>query len=485
MRILLVGALSWNPERVRSLCERGHRLWGLWSRSMAWDQGPYPATDGCVQRVTLQDAARTIGEEGIECVYSLFQVYDPKLWGPAREGVEEDVWTMLRTLLIERSRGAFDAPIVRHWGFDVHNIDPEVARALDGHVFCNREKLGYWSTPVDQGGCGLDLFGDPDDADYLDGDRPKREFMNDRFAAPLSDADGEIHTVCIGRPFNIDYLEAARHGIHVHVYCNSVDDVYRALALDLSRRQARRGLELLGRYLHVHHPLQPLGAKWPELRRTKARWVEEFSRYDAAWSYIGNPLGWAPLDDRAVIPNRLGTYLLSGMPIITDVRPGFHRYEELRRIGVDVPLVDSGYEDLRARLEVEVRGREKRRNARERRHEYSFDAGIDSLLGSLQRARDRYFAKPHAERSRLAVHGPREIVRLETNRDAVAIAGGLLEASVRRRTLPRPEQLRLLVRGAWAQRRKLLAPRRARRLAGELGAQVECRGRATGQSRPR
>ena len=49
MKILLVGALAWNPERIRSLHERGHELWGLWSRSMAWDQGPYPALDGCLR----------------------------------------------------------------------------------------------------------------------------------------------------------------------------------------------------------------------------------------------------------------------------------------------------------------------------------------------------------------------------------------------------------------------------------------------------
>ena len=67
MRLLLVGALSWNPERIRSLAERGHRLWGLWSRSMAWDQGPYEALEGCVERVAPEDAARTIRDRRIDC----------------------------------------------------------------------------------------------------------------------------------------------------------------------------------------------------------------------------------------------------------------------------------------------------------------------------------------------------------------------------------------------------------------------------------
>ena len=41
---------------------------------MGWDQGPYAALDDCVQTIKLDDAARTIAEEQIECVYSLFQV---------------------------------------------------------------------------------------------------------------------------------------------------------------------------------------------------------------------------------------------------------------------------------------------------------------------------------------------------------------------------------------------------------------------------
>ena len=140
MRILLVGALSWHPERLRSLCERGHQLWGLWSRSMAWDQGPYTATAGCISPVALGDAATAIRDLRIDCIYSLFQVYHRRLWGPPAAGVDHDVWTLLRTLLAERERGTFDAPIVRHWGFDVQHIDPAVTRALDAHIFCNREK---------------------------------------------------------------------------------------------------------------------------------------------------------------------------------------------------------------------------------------------------------------------------------------------------------------------------------------------------------
>src|SRR5690606_28990548 len=122
---------------------------------------------------------------------------------------------------------------------------------------------------------------------------------------PLSATTGEIHTVCIGRPFGIDYLALARRGIHVHLYGNRFDDLYRMMARDLTVARAKREASLLQRFLHVHASLQTSGADWETVRRTKSTWVHEFARYDAGWSYIGSPLPWEPLDDRGAIPNRV------------------------------------------------------------------------------------------------------------------------------------------------------------------------------------
>ena len=470
MRILLVGALSWHPERLRSLCERGHRLWGLWSRSMAWDQGPYAATADCISPVAPGDAAAAIRDLGIECIYSLFQVYHARLWGPPAAGVDHDVWTLLRTLLTERERGTFDVPIVRHWGFDVQHIDPAVTQALDAHIFCNREKHVYWTGAVAQGGCGVDAFAPRGVVEFLDSDRPKLEFMNDDFSECLPRHSGEVHTVCIGRPFGIDYLAAARRGIHVHTYGNNVDDVYGMISRDLSLGHARREGALLRRFIHVHPSLQAAGASWEEVRRAKAGWVREFSRYDAGWSYIGSPLPWEPLDDRAAIPNRIATYVLARLPVITDRRPGYYRYDQLTRLGTNIDLVDSDYDDLRIRLDHENRTRQRRGNALRERAGYSFDATIDPLLDVFERARTSYFARPHRERSHFVarrihlIHfntspDPRTVVRALVRRllasppAAGTASPGRLGAALR------------VVREPW---RSLVAPWKARILARQL-----------------
>ncbi len=473
MNLLLVGALSWNPERIRSLHERGHRLWGLWARSMAWDQGPYPVLDGCVTPIALADAARTIREQSIDAVYSLFQVYHPRLWGPAAPGVEHDVWTILRSLLADRQRGAFDAPIVRHWGFDVQNLAPDVVRSLDGHLFCNRGKERYWRSPLRDGGCGVDAFDGCEVIDYLDGDRPKLEFMNDDFSERLSQRDGEIHTVCVGRPFGIDYLAAARRGIHVHVYGNAYDDAIRTIARDLSVADAGRRTGLLRRHVHLHPPLQATGAGWEDVRRAKSAWVREFSRYDAGWSYVGRPLPWEPLDDRAAIPGKVSTYLLAGLPVIGDVRPGCHRYDDLVRLGVNVDL--DGYDGLRRRLDEEVRTRERSACAVRERAGHSFDASIQPLLATIARARDGYFARPHRERTRTSSES-RRLIHFNTSPDPRALALGLARRIARPVDMPghsRPGRLAGLAevaREAWL---KLVVPRRARMLASRLELAVE------------
>jgi hypothetical protein len=445
VRILLVGALSWNPERMRSLADRGHQLWGLWSRSMGWDQGPYPMLDGAVERITLDDAARTILEQQIECVLALFQVYEPALWAPAADGVDVDVWTLLRALLDDRAQGRIDVPFVFQWGFDVHTLDGAVVRALDGHIFCNQEQVAYWTSSPADGGRGLDLFATAPVTAVLDGDRPKLEFMGDDFAEPLSASTGELHTACIGRPLGVDVRALAARGIHLHLYGNGFDDVARLVASDLRRRPTARDLQRIREHVHIHPSRQTGRVSWAAAQAEKAQWVHEFSRYDAGWSYIGTPYPWTSLEDRAAIPNRLSTYLLAGLPVITDCRPGLYRYDELHRLGVDIELVDGDHDRLADALTAEVRSREKRRRARAARAAYSFDASIDELVGILQRARRQYLARPDADRRKPITEDGRPIIELMFRPGGprwMSTRPGRVVRKVREKTLDRARERR-------------------------------------------
>lgn len=359
---------------------------------MAWEQGPYPFAKGVITDLDLDGAVDLLRGGDIDIVYSLFQVYDRRLWAKRAVAGLDEHWSQLRRLLQERSRGAFRAPVVRHWGFDVHSMDLEVTRALDGQIFCNRQKQRYWTAPPRDGGCGFDLGLDTQEVAFMDSDLPWREFMHNRFSPKLSGGSGEIHTVCIGRPLGIHLVEAARHGIHVHVYGNNYDDVATIVARGLSPRGFTRLKSLLDAYVHIHPSIQASDATLAGIRAAKDRWVEEFSRYDAGWSYVGRPLPWPRLEDQAAIPNRLGTYLLAGLPVITERLPGFDRYDVLADRGVAIDFSPRNYAALAADLRCRDRLQRLTENARSCREQFSFDATLDPLLAFFERVCNRYRA---------------------------------------------------------------------------------------------
>ena len=302
---------------------------GLGAGALSGHRGVREA--GRVQR----SAAETIREQGIDCVLSLFRRTTGGCGGRRRR--EYGKTSGLCCAGCSRSAGAVASTLRSCATGDSTYTTWTRAwwTSLDGHIFCNREKLEYWSRPVAEGGRGVDVFGDEAGHLFVDGDMPKLEFMNDRFSDPLSESDGEVHTVCVGRPLGIDFLAAARCGIHVHVYSNSFDDVYRTIAGSLPVAAARRARPLLDRHLHVHEPLQPAAdAGWERGPRARRRDGSRSSRATTPHGRTSeHPFAWDPLDDRAAIPNRLGTYLLAGLPVISDRGPGFYRYDLLRRLG--------------------------------------------------------------------------------------------------------------------------------------------------------
>jgi hypothetical protein len=384
MRILLVGALAWNPERILALSDRGHELYGLWTRSMAWEQGPYPFARGRIRDVPLAEGVDLVRRSGVDLVYSLFMAYPPSLWDRRRGLDLPGHWDALRALVRAREPGRPGVPIVRHWGSDIATYDPDVVAALDGHLFCNREMHEFLTAPVRAGGLGLTVGCDPDRIAYLDSDLPSREFMTDRCRDKLSDGDGAIHTVCIGRPIGIDLLELERRGIHLDVYGNSVDSVARTLADTVRLRDLGRSCRAAEHIARVHPPLQAIGGGLDEIRAAKRAWTERFSRYDAGWSYVNHRQG-SPLADRALIPNRLGTYLLAGLPVITERLPGHYRYEAMRRRGVAIELERGDYDGLAARLRDRPALRAAGARALSERFAYSFEATLDPLEAFFER----------------------------------------------------------------------------------------------------
>jgi glycosyltransferase involved in cell wall biosynthesis len=353
LRILLVGELAFNPERVLALAERGHRLTGLWTRDGLGD-----ATVGPLPFGSVPDLDRDRWREEVRAL------------------APDVVWAQLNWRAVPFAaavRAAFpDLPFVWHFKEApqrsvVRGEWPLLAGLVTGAdaVLLATEEERDWFA--------LALHGrvDPARLGVLDGDLPKRDWLDAPLAAKLSDRDGQPHTAVVGRPSGLDaawVLELARRGVHVHLYGQV-------------RAPGPKGAwtgwlpdALAGAPDHVHvHP-----AVGPE------DWVRELSRHDAGWlhrfaSGNGGDLRRATWDDLNS-PARLPVCLAAGLPLLQQANPGHAVSVErvLRRDGTG--LLYRSADEVADLLAGELAGRRGAAAALAARERHTFDAHADRLV---------------------------------------------------------------------------------------------------------
>ena len=170
--------------------------------------------DDCVRTVSIDDAARVIAERARSTACTASSRSTPeRLWGPPAPGIEHDVWTLLRRALRGAGPGRVRRPDRLPLGLRRPHLRrrrrarvrrPDLLQPGAAHLL-DDARGGRWrgSRPVRRvRGRGVP------------GRRSTEAGVHDRrlLAAALGRDSGEIHTVCIGRPFNIDYVAMARNG---------------------------------------------------------------------------------------------------------------------------------------------------------------------------------------------------------------------------------------------------------------------------------
>ena len=136
----------------------------------------------------------------------------------------------------------------------------------------------------------------------LDVDLPKKDWFDQAPGLLLSSVDGQVHTVVPGRPIGLHphtLAELAEQGIHVHFYGDFTHGQWREW-IDKSRALAPL-------HLHLHANVE------------QARWVEEFSRYDAGWLHAFDSANLGEIrranwDDLNLA--RIATLAAAGLPMI-------------------------------------------------------------------------------------------------------------------------------------------------------------------------
>lgn len=203
LKILLVGELAYNGERILVLEERGHSLHGLWIADPYWFSTVGPVPFGHVRDVPRANWRTAVRELRPDIIYALLnwqavplahEVLSAGLRVPLVWHLKEGPWHCI-------SQGTWDLLV-------------DLMAQADGRIHSSREIRDWWAVVMPGAARNdLDLV--------LDGDLPKRDWFGAAPARRLSEDDGEIHTVVPGRMMGVEpnmVGELAARGVHIHVH---------------------------------------------------------------------------------------------------------------------------------------------------------------------------------------------------------------------------------------------------------------------------
>ncbi|MEW6373093.1 MAG: glycosyltransferase family 2 protein [Pseudomonadota bacterium] len=285
LKILLVGELAYNADRVLALAGQGHALYGLWMRRPYWYNTVGPLPFGQVEDLPYPGWREAVARLQPDIIYGLLNwqavpfAHEVMLATPGipfawhfKEGpficLEKGTWPLLVDLYRRADGRIFSSPEMRDW-FDT--VVPGLSRTRPSHV--------------------------------LDGDLPRQAWFAGEHTALLSAGGHALHTVVPGRPIGLHphtVAALAEQDLHLHFYGDYTQGQWRDW-IDRTRALAPR-------HLHLHPNVD------------QDRWVAEFSRYDAGWLHAfesanGGELRRANWDDLNY-PARLATLAAGGLPMI-------------------------------------------------------------------------------------------------------------------------------------------------------------------------
>ena len=355
LRILIVGELAFNPERVLALEERGHELHGLWIDDGHWFNAIGPVPFGHVADVPLGDWRAAVRRLRPDVVYGLLNWVAIPLAHAVLEELRREaagapfVWHL--------KEGPFDCIANGYWPKLV-----ELCTLSDAQVYSSPE-MRDWMEAV--------LPGEPTArrSMVLDGDLPKQEWFTDDRVPLASATDWDLHTVVPGGPIGMtpELMEGlAARGVHLHFY----GDFHQGQWKEWTARMAAAG----GQRFHLHHQVTPLD------------WVKELSRYDAGWlhqfrSRNGGALARADWGDLNY-PARIPTLMSAGVPLIqVDNGDSMVAQQALAdRLGVGVSYDPDDISGLCDQLYDLPEMADRRSNAWAHRSEFTFDHHVERLV---------------------------------------------------------------------------------------------------------
>jgi glycosyltransferase involved in cell wall biosynthesis len=353
LRILLVGELAYNPERILALTERGHSLFGLWMPRPYWYNTVGPLPFQGVEDVPREGWQSHVRRIRPDVVYAGLN-WQAVPWAHHVLSELPDVpfvWHFKEGPFICLEKGTWPQLV-------------DLTLRSDGQVYTSQEHRDWMGTVVPGAESRPTLV--------LDGDLPKREWLEGpRAEHRLSDVDGELHTVVPGRPIGLHPEDVGTLGdqrIHLHFYGDWIHGQWRAW-ID-------RASGLAPGRLHLHPNVD------------QADWVSEFSKYDAGWlhrfrSRNKGDLRRADWDDLNV-PARMATLAAAGLPMLQGENVG--HVVATQRIARDMNLgyLINDLESFGTTLRDDQRRATVSNSVWQQRDEFTFDAHADRLVEFLR-----------------------------------------------------------------------------------------------------
>lgn len=357
LKILLVGELSFNPERIYALEEAGHELYGLWIGKPWWFHMVGPVPFGQIRDLSQENWREEIEIIKPDIIYALLN-------------------TLAIPLATEVLKHCSAIPFVWHFKegpfycrqTGLWNSLKHLQTKADGVIYLNDDIRKFYNICFPTGK-GIDYM-------ILDGDLPKKEWFKNIKKPLLSENGRGFHTVVPGRPYGIKAIHIsilAKSNIHFHFYGENWHGQW-----DHFVKSAK---ELAPGHIHLH----------PDC--TQENWTEELSQYDAGWLHYfesrnhGDYLrtNWDDLN----IPARMTTLAAAGLPMLQ--RDNSEHIVATQTIckGLDIGVFFKDFNELGSVFGNKELMKKLRNNVWENRMKFTFDYHVPELIEFFRRVISR------------------------------------------------------------------------------------------------
>lgn len=349
LKVLLVGELAYNADRVLALEERGHTLYGLWMPDPMWFNAVGPHPFGHVTDIAYAHWRETVRRVQPDVIYALLNWQTVAF---AHQILTENpgipfVWHFKEGPFICLEKNLWPALV-------------DLTTRADGVIFSSPEMRDWFDTAIPGATASTPTF-------ILDGDLPKRDWFVGERSPRLSASDGEVHTVVPGRPIGLhaEYVgELGAAGIHLHFYGDFTQTQWASWITRVNAMAPGK--------LHLHPNVDQRG------------WLAEFSQYDAGWLHYfpsenAGEVRRANWDDLNY-PARIATLAVAGIPLLQyDNADAFVATDRLARAR-DLGFFGRSMAEIAAQLHDRSRLDAVRDSVWRQRDQFTFDAHADALI---------------------------------------------------------------------------------------------------------